>query len=255
MTEQNRENRIKILEMRVKKYQLEMSQIQKKNGEYINLVQNLEKLLEEKVDELIKLGEQNHLTMQLYRNEIKLIKNQIKTLQTSLLNIENEMMGLHDEIINKTDTNFEKQDVIKIQDYTNDFNELKQSLAHINNLIKSNQIDNINLSQEQPKQQKEENKSHFTFRDLQNASIINSTSSMNKQRIFGSSAIQKPIQSPRTVESFQNIISEEIPKTTENSQNEKEEGIKKEHSIEEKSNSLIKEKKAPSAFSFFKRKD
>ncbi|MGE8205253.1 hypothetical protein ACQKP0_11860 [Heyndrickxia sp. NPDC080065] len=253
MTDKNQENRIKILEMRVKKYQLDMSRSQKKNEEYLNLFQSLEKLLEEKVDEIVKMGEQNHLTMQLYRNEVKQIKNQMKTIQTSLLNMENEMMGLRDDLINKIDANIGKNEINNEQEYFNELSELKQKLTDISNLIKSDPIDIVNNSNVKTNPHLGENKSSFTFRDLQNASKINSTSSMNNQSMFKlNSSFRQTVRNPQIVRPIQNNTSEEISKSTAIVNNDKDEEVDKKLPIEDTTELMKKEKKVTTAFSFFK---
>lgn len=251
-SDQIRENYIKILEMRVKKGERELKRCQDSNRQLVQEIENLKKLLEQKENENIQVNrtEEEQLAIELYKNtgdELKLLSKQLIELNDALSKLITVEISPAENDTNTS--NNKKSAETKIIEQTNELTEMKQQLSELQELMKANQQDSVSIPlSHQSLYPLNQNKTNYTFRELQSASTIRSIASKNTGR--NSSLLPQMPPSFSMIGSSHNI----------------EKGMNPEPAIENQAEintkpfdqtiqpNEEKEKKFVSAFSFFKRK-
>lgn len=260
MADKNRENYIRILEMRVKKYKRELELYEKKEKERFDqsgeseTIAILEKLLTEKEDVINILNKENEMVMKLYEKaeiDLKQLTNQINSMKVELKAIQNEFLTLRNDQTIRMNKQTEINDSSSKQPKaeTDDILEVKQQLTDIQSFIKNN---NAVLPSMNPVNHGVR-KSTYTFRDLQNASRINMASNMSNNKSHSpkfSPQLNRNANVMNTnVTSFNNSANPKAPVTE-----TKSEDHGSERHVSESTQVAQKEKNVLSAFSFLKKK-
>ena len=177
--------------MRVKKYKRELELYEKKKNENPSYsedqesIATLENLLKEKEAMIDKLNKENQVIMNIYEDtetELRKLSHQLSKQQKELNDLKHDMLTLRDELFNNPNIQIRSiYDNMKQQNTeSNDLMALKQQLTKIQSLI-TNQNPVPTPSINVPR---EPRKTGFTFRDLQKAGRVYSTTNITGKGSF-----------------------------------------------------------------------